>query len=60
MTVSQEFPLADGTKVRFLAEPQQPSAHDPEPAPDGIGPLVPVARRRQAATACGVRCMTPW
>lgn len=48
MDDSQDFALSDGTTVRFLVEPAGRPVADAEGAPDGIGPLVPVARRRRA------------
>jgi hypothetical protein len=49
MTDSQDFALSDGTTVHFLIQPAERPTSDAEQAPDGIGPLVPVARRRRAA-----------
>lgn len=51
MNDSQDFALSDGTTVHFLVEPTERPAPEAERAPDGIGPLVPVARRRRAAAA---------
>lgn len=51
MNDSQDFALSDGTTVHFLVEPAERPVSVAEPAPDGIGPLVPVSRRRQAAAA---------
>ncbi|MEU0841696.1 CU044_2847 family protein [Streptomyces sp. NPDC005962] len=51
MTGSQEFSLDDGTTVRFLiAGEGQPDLEEAHFA-DGIGPLVPVARRGHAVAA---------
>lgn len=53
MTGAQEFPLDDGTTVRFLIS----GAGDGRPAleednfPDGLGPIAPVARRGEAVAA---------
>ncbi|MEU5145419.1 CU044_2847 family protein [Streptomyces sp. NPDC021139] len=49
MTDSQDFALSDGTTVHFLIGPAERPTSDAEQAPDGIGPLVPVARRGRAA-----------
>ncbi|MFF2007960.1 CU044_2847 family protein [Streptomyces sp. NPDC058195] len=49
MNDSQDFALSDGTTVHFLIQPAERSVSDAEQAPDGIGPLVPVSRRRRAA-----------
>ncbi|KUN57922.1 hypothetical protein AQJ46_45260 [Streptomyces canus] len=51
MTGSQEFRLEDGTTVRFLLAGEGPPALEEDDVPDGIGPLVPVARRGQAIAA---------
>lgn len=51
MNDSQDFALSDGTTVHFLIQPAERPTSDAEQAPDGIGPLVPVARRRRAAAA---------
>ncbi|MEU5599230.1 CU044_2847 family protein [Streptomyces sp. NPDC020298] len=51
MTGSQEFPLVDGTTVRFLITQEGQSASEEESFPDDIGPLVPVARRGQVVAA---------
>ncbi|WP_405797189.1 CU044_2847 family protein [Streptomyces sp. NBC_01506] len=48
MEDSQDFALSDGTTVHFVVEPAE---QEQEQAPDGIGPLVPVARRRRGAAA---------
>ncbi|MEU3221373.1 CU044_2847 family protein [Streptomyces sp. NPDC006971] len=55
MNDSQDFALSDGTTVHFLIQPAERPASDEEQAPDGIGPLVPVARRRRAAAADALR-----
>ncbi|GGV96697.1 hypothetical protein GCM10015535_66590 [Streptomyces gelaticus] len=49
MNDSQDFALSDGTTVHFLIQTAERPTSDAEQAPDGIGPLVPVARRRRAA-----------
>jgi hypothetical protein len=54
MTSSSEFHLQDGTTVRFLIteKEQQPAPNEQEiPDTDGLGPLVPVARRGQSVAA---------
>lgn len=51
MNGSQDFTLSDGTTVHFLIQPAERPTSDAEQAPDGIGPLVPVARQRRAAAA---------
>lgn len=48
MTGTQEFRLEDGATVRFLVVREGQLAPDEEDIPDGIGTLVPVARRGQA------------
>ncbi|CAL9617554.1 hypothetical protein SUDANB132_05789 [Streptomyces sp. enrichment culture] len=57
MDDSQDFALSDGTTVHFLVEPTGRPVSDAERAPDGIGPLVPVARRRRgdATVAAALR-----
>ncbi|ARH89283.1 MULTISPECIES: CU044_2847 family protein [Streptomyces] len=47
MTASQEFRLDDGTMVRFLVAGDSQFVPEEENFPDGLGPLVPVARRGQ-------------
>lgn len=51
MNGSQDFTLSDGTTVHFLIQPVERPTSDAEQAPDGMGPLVPVARQRRAAAA---------
>lgn len=51
MNDSQDFALSDGTTVHFLVEPAERPASGAEQTPDGIGPLVPVARQRRVAAA---------
>ncbi|MFE9967530.1 CU044_2847 family protein [Streptomyces sp. NPDC005525] len=48
MTDSQEFRLDDGTTVRFVVAGEDQPALEEGDFRDGIGPLVPVARRGQA------------
>ncbi|MGQ4459255.1 CU044_2847 family protein [[Kitasatospora] papulosa] len=54
MNDSQDFALTDGTTVHFLIEPAGRPVSDGGQAPDGIGPLVPVARRNRTAAAVAV------
>ncbi|MFC9163734.1 CU044_2847 family protein [Streptomyces fungicidicus] len=58
MNDSQDFALSDGTTVHFLVEPAERPVSGAEQAPDGIGPLVPVARRRQAGAAVAAALRT--
>ncbi|NBM16158.1 CU044_2847 family protein [Streptomyces sp. GC420] len=51
MTGSQEFQLDDSTTVRFLVAGENRPALEEQDLSDGIGPLVPVARRGQAVAA---------
>ncbi|MBD9702079.1 MULTISPECIES: CU044_2847 family protein [Streptomyces] len=52
MTGAQEFPLDDGTTVRFLVSGAgEGHLGQEEDFPDGLGPPIPVARRGEAVAA---------
>ncbi|MFJ4771028.1 CU044_2847 family protein [Streptomyces uncialis] len=51
MTASESIRLDDGTTVRFLLTDAGPPASNHNGPADGLGPVVPVGRRRDAVAA---------
>lgn len=57
MTGSENFPLDDGTTVRFLLTNAGPPAYKGDDLADGLGQVIPVGRRGEAVAAIAANAL---
>jgi hypothetical protein len=57
MTALESHHLDDGTTVRFLLADARQSASEYEAPTDGLGPVIPVGRRREAVAAVAANAL---